>query len=534
MAQEFDTGLISVTGNFLKNLKISFTKTYLEKRLKQNPYYPSLFSVNQVLNEYNILNKGLQIEVEELEYLSLPFLAYIEQEEIGSKDFVNVTNVNDNLVTYFDGKNHTISKEKFIEKWSSRVVLLVEPNSQSVEKNFKENKKRELGLFIRKSLLAVGLLLFLCILTYNYLHPSTTLLSSTIILTNTLLGLTTSILILIYEIDRSNAFVKNICTGGNKANCAAVLDSKAAKILGISWGEIGFFYFGFLLFFLYNPSMSFFEKVSYLSLFSVITAAYIPFSIIYQYIVVKQWCRLCLAVQSVLFLNLIWTIKFGNFDLIFEGIHCLHLSGSLIFPVVIWYLLKPIIMNAKDAERFLNAYKRLSTRPDVFALLMQDQKKILEGWQMLRGIEKGNRNAENIIFKVCSPACGHCNRAHSILNEIIYSNDNVKVITIYLITNNEDDERRFPVRHFLALNELGDKKALEEAMDYWYLTKNREYSILKQRYPVDEELLMKQNFTIDAMKEWCDAAEVSYTPAIFINGRYLPSTFDLVGLNDYF
>ena len=243
---------------------------------------------------------------------------------------------------------------------------------------------------------------------------------------------------------------------------------------------------------------------------------------------------MCLVVQSILLLNLIWTIKFGNFDFIFERIHCLHLLSSMIFPIILWYLLKPIIINARDTERFVSAYKRLSTRPDVFALLMKDQKEILEGWQMLGGIEKGNSNAENIIFKVCSPACGHCNKAHSILNKILESNNNVKVVTVYLVTNKESDERRFPVRHFLALNELGDKKALEEAMDYWYLTKNRDYSILKQRYPVEEELLMKQSTKIDAMKEWCDSAEVSYTPAIFVNGRSLPSTFDLAGLSDYF
>ena len=275
MAQEFDTRLVSVTDSFLKTLKISFTKHYLEKRLKQNPYYPSLFSINQVLNEYNILNKGLQIENEELENLPVPFLAYIDQEEIRSKDFVNVINVNGNLVTYFDGKTNTITKEKFIEKWPSKIVLLAEADSQSAEKNLKENKKKEFTLITKRFFLAFGLLLILGFQTYNYLLSSITLLSSIIILTITLLGLCTTILILVYEIDKSNAFVRNICTGGTKTNCGAVLGSKAAKIFGVSWGEIGLFYFGFIIFFLYNPRMNFLEKVPYLSIFSVITAAYI-------------------------------------------------------------------------------------------------------------------------------------------------------------------------------------------------------------------------------------------------------------------
>ncbi|MFH1003956.1 MAG: vitamin K epoxide reductase family protein [Bacteroidota bacterium] len=532
MAQEFNTGLISVVTNFLKTLNFPFTKRILKQRLEANPYYPSLYSISEVFNWYNIENKGLQIEKEQLDELPLPFLAYLKIPEIGAKDFVNVTKITNNSVTYYYEKEKTIAKDDFIEKWSN-VVLLAQVNNKSKERDFDKNKKAVVLDRNKKYLLLFGFSLILINGIFNYVISSNNLIASSIFLLFTFIGLFVSVLLLIYEVDESNTFVKNICTGGIKTNCNAVLKSKAAKLFGISWGEIGFFYFCFFALFLLMPGVQFIEKISYISYISVLAAMYIPFSLLYQHMVIKQWCRLCLFVQAVLFLNLSWTLMFGNFVIHFNKINIVFFSGCAIFPIILWYVLKPIIVKANDADNFLSAYKRLFARQDVFNLILAEQADAPDGWQNL-GIHKGDPKAENIILKVCSPACKYCFTSYAIFNEILSNNNKVRLVIIYNVTNDKEDERRLPVKHFLALAEQGNGKQVEEAMDYWYLNETRNYDTLKQNFPLTEDILENQVAKIDEMRNWCKTGEITYTPTVFINGKQLPSLRYLDDLKDVF
>ena len=76
---------------------------------------------------------------------------------------------------------------------------------------------------------------------------------------------------------------------------------------GVSWSEAGFFYFAATTLFLFTGIN---RQASFLIIASVSTmaSAYIPFSIYYQWKVVKQWCPLCLTVQAILLLELVWAI----------------------------------------------------------------------------------------------------------------------------------------------------------------------------------------------------------------------------------
>ncbi|HET7819304.1 MAG TPA: vitamin K epoxide reductase family protein, partial [Bacteroidia bacterium] len=422
MAEEFNNSMLAVAGNFLKELNVPFTKSVFKKKLENNPYFPSLFSLSHVLNEYNVENKGLQIEPEQLEELPLPFLAYYKIKETGSRDFVNVTRMAGNAITYYYGKERTITKEEFLAGWVQNTVLIAERTENSKEKEYEQNKKVELKNKSRTYWLLLGYGLFIVLALYNYIRVYDNIIESVSLLLFSLAGLTVSILLLVYEVDRSNVFVKSICTGGEKTNCDAVLGSKAARLFGISWAEVGFFYFSAFTLFLLLPVISFPEKIPYLSYASVLSAAYIPFSIYYQYKVVKQWCRLCLLIQATLLLNLVWAIGFGAFSLVLSYASIFLFTGTILAPIVIWYTLKPILLKAKDKNKYEAAYKRLYSRKDVFELTLGDRETAPDGWQNM-GIHKGNPNAENIILKVCSPLCKHCFTSHVLFNEILKAND---------------------------------------------------------------------------------------------------------------
>ena len=308
MAEVFNTNLLNVSAYYLELLKISVTKTTLKQQLQENPYFPSLYSLSNVFERFHLDTTALKVGKENFDKLHPPFVAYLNGQTTG-KDFVLVTAVSENEVVYIaeNKKPKQVSKETFLKNWQG-IVFIAEANEKSGEADFINNRKKEtIAGNKTKALIGAGVfILAASIYFFLYSLPANFILNAALLLLIKLAGIAVTTLLLIYEIDKSNAFVKSICTAGKQTNCAAVLQSKASKILGMSWSEAGFFYFASTFLFLLFPGLSFMAKICLLSIANCLAAPYILFSVYYQWKVVKQWCPLCLTVQAVLFLELLW------------------------------------------------------------------------------------------------------------------------------------------------------------------------------------------------------------------------------------
>jgi uncharacterized membrane protein/thiol-disulfide isomerase/thioredoxin len=352
--------------------------------------------------------------------------------------------------------------------------------------------------------------------------------SGAVLLLIKMAGVTASTLLLIYEIDKSNAFVKSICSAGKQTNCSAVLNSKASKVLGISWSEAGFFYFAATFLFLLFPSINFANKIFILSVASCISATYILFSVYYQWKVVKQWCTLCLTVQFVLAAELTWSIS--NFSqqpflpLIDYNVLLITVY-SLLIPITAWFILKPIILKAKEELVYKAAYKRLLYNPETFKHLLQQQITAPDGYQNI-GITVGNPAAKNTIIKVCNPYCDPCAKAHPILDEILHNNRDIKLKLIFAASNEKDDKRGIAARHLLAIYEKQDPLETHQALNDWYLANRKDYEVFAAKYPMNGEI-KQQEKQIEEMSKWCKKAEISFTPTVFINGYRLPEKYKI-------
>ncbi|MFO0320879.1 MAG: vitamin K epoxide reductase family protein [Bacteroidota bacterium] len=525
MALEYYTNLTSVASHFLQKIKVPVSQKSLDSLFFTNPYYPSLYSLNNVFNKFKIDNKSLKVELEQLDDLPLPFLTHYYIEEIGAKDFINVTDVTEDSVTYFYKKEITIAKNVFLEKWS-KIVFLAQPNNESKDVDYDKNKKEEVNNKVKSLLLAAGYGFVLLFGLYFFIASSNDFVGAIMFVFSVLIGLIISVLLLIYEVDKSNDFVKSICEGGVKTNCDAVLTSSESKLFSISWSEYGFFYFGFLALYLLIPFSSFLEKKPIITYLSILTSFYIPFSIYYQYKIVKQWCRLCLMIQTVLLFNFIWTLFFGNFEFQFSKPNIFGFFICGFFPIIVWYSLKPLIVKSLKSEEYYGSWRRLFNHQDVFNLTLNEQPNAPIGYESL-GLHKGNSDAKNIIIKICSPTCTPCAKAYKLFNDILSTNKDCQIITIYEVGDSEDAFSRIFVKHMFALNDMEDKKLLNNAMDYWYLNENRTYEELVEKFPVPKELLDMHTEKIIAMNEWCKNAEVQYTPTVYLNNKKLPKTFNL-------
>jgi uncharacterized membrane protein len=527
MPQRFNTSLANVVTHYVKFANIKITSASVKETLEQNPYYPSLFCLCDTFTQFKVTNNGFKINKEIVNQLEVPFIAYYYIKDIGN-DFVLVTNIANDRVNYIHtgSKLVTVSMQIFLENYQE-VVWMAEPDENSGEPDYQKKKKKAQWLFIRQKLLwTTGLLLFFMVVSFNNIQSKMFI----YLLLIKLSGIALTISLLSIEINKNNPFLKRICNGKKTNNCDTVLGSKAAKIAGISWSEIGTFYFFCSTIFLLSPTLNINLKIGWLAIASYIGAPYILFSMYYQWKVVKKWCRLCLAVQLVLLTELAWSLMAhskGLSSLVFDTTIAKLVLISITLPLLTLTILISLVKNATERTFYENAYSRLHKNPAVLSGLLQQQQKAPDGWAEL-GISIGNPKAFNQIIKVCNPYCGPCSETHNEMEELVRNND-IYLKILFNSTNNPEDITGPPVRHLLAISDTNDEKYTKTVLKEWYSSNSKVYDEFAFKFPVKIDV-NKQTAAIERMQKWCMEAEITYTPTIYLNGYRLPESYQLKDL----
>lgn len=167
MTESYSTNLISIASCYIKTLEVPVTFTTLKQNLLENPYYPSLFSLSNTFERFNIPHEAFTVEEENFEQLTPPYIAYLKNQPTG-KDFVLVTSTNNNAVSYIaENRNiKTESKEKFLKNFE-HIVLKATPDVNSGEKDYQLNRRKEIAQSNKNYLLtAVSVLIFISIVYF--------------------------------------------------------------------------------------------------------------------------------------------------------------------------------------------------------------------------------------------------------------------------------------------------------------------------------------------------------------------------------
>jgi uncharacterized membrane protein len=421
-------------------LKINVTGSTLKKDLEENPFYPSLLSISETFDKYNVTNAAYNYTSQEFYELNAPFIALINFPSIGG-DFVLVTEITNEKVHFIHDKEkpQIIPKQQFVDRFAY-TVLFAEPDESSGEIDFLLNRKKE-TVEKNKTFAWFAAIATIILLIFAVNIQTSDVIAFTTLSLIKLTGFAVTLLLLAFDLDKSNMFIKKLCGIGPKTNCDAVLASKGSKIWGISWSEIGFIYFAFSALILFNPSFSFPYKVACCAILNLFASPYIIFSIYYQARVVRQWCPLCITVQTMLAMELVWGIiyfwtKVNSIYWLTSAENSFFLQSVflVLIPVVGWYGLKPTLLKAKDDGLYKSAYKKLQNNPEIFNSLLVQQLAAPENWEDI-GVEFGDPGAENTIISVCSSTCSPCAEAHPKLEEILHNNKNVKLKVIFSGSN---------------------------------------------------------------------------------------------------
>lgn len=511
---------ISVIKHLLNELKVDVSNDTINTTLTEHPYYPNLSSISDSLSEWHVSNQAYHIDKVGFDATDLyyPFIAHTKDN--GGRYFL-VHQIENKQVIISDekSKNATLTEQEFLDKWSG-IALHAKATTKSGEKDYAGKRTIEIFNQIKLPLLlCIGFGILLMQIDQQFL--GLTYLSLLII---KMLGITTTVLLLMQSVDANNPFIQNLCNMGKKNGCNAILKSDAAKLTSwLSWSEVGFFYFaGSFLSLLFVPA-----SISVLAWFSVLALPYTIYSISYQYRN-KNWCILCCTVQVLLALEFL-TVMLGSFKAQLWPIEISTkalLSSFIVFivPVLSWSVYKNILLNAKKVKPLQQQLKKFKYNTELFQQALKTQPKYGISNELMP-IILGNPDAETIITMVSNPFCGPCAQAHQVLDEWLAYRDDIQIKILFTTADHDDDQKTKVSRHISALSLLNDTALVEKALNDWYGQSSKKYDEWAKRYPV--ELSEKMAEVTAKQKAWCELTEITFTPTILVNGYKLPTPYRL-------
>lgn len=617
-----DHNSIAVMQNLMHHLSVEVSPQVVEDVLNENPHYPSLAALSDGLNDWRVENLAVRLDPDDLKEVDFPVVAHLQPapktpEELEAEQqagascgigdekenphFVMLANVNDTTAEYIDTELGWVKepKESFLRKWSG-ITLLVAKNSKSGDPDFKEKLKKEKRDRLKMPSIFAGIGILILTLIISGIIISPNVINWLPLFLVKIVGVTLSVLLLIELVDKKNTIVNKVCSlgqgkgkpEGNKgvSNCGeGVLDSKAAMLFGwLSMSEVGAFYFlGTVLAIVFGLFASSLSPVLYvLSILTIVALPYTIFSIYYQAVKAKQWCRLCVGVQVVLWLELIAsfpTLMNGYQPIDFTAITIL--AWAFLLPIIAWVVFKPGLGmedKVKELKKQLNAYRRNPA-------IIKDQ--LTKGRQFDMGLMPqevilGNPEANFTVTIFSNPFCGPCRNAHKELDRLLDEfGDGVRVVFRFnyqgtgdsveeqftelkrvfaeeiededdmvsmkgyygetpedwkatLIKAKEDAAQKNSVAlTLLALAQLGQTEKLHTAMSEWYNGEDQSDEAIdawRKKFPVPSALIGDMEPALQASGKWASDTDIEGTPTLFINDREFVNGVQYVGDLKYY
>ncbi len=469
----------AVVIKLLKNLKIDIASETIIAELDKHPDYPSLLAISDVLNNFAIENSAYRVEHNQLFNVPCPFIAHTH---LNGGDFVLINKIEDDTVYLSSEKweKHEMRPGELLKIYNG-VVLTAEPGAARASSKTFSSFLTDIKL----PLVITGLLLIsISGLVFNAHYFNSYSWQIALLTLFKTAGLVTSVLLLVQSMDSNNPLVQKLCQSGSKTNCKTILSSKAAQVFeGLTWSEVGFFYFtGTWLVLLFGGHSIFLLQV--LAILNIVSLPYTIYSIYYQARVAKQWCVLCCTVQALLWLEFIPSITYLNGHSLFYGSGAGDLSTlfiCLLSPVILWLLLKPLFLKVQQLQPLKQQLRKFKYNTELFNNMLKEQPKYTspdDSWSIVLG----NVEANNCITMVTNPYCPPCSKTHKLLDELLSERGDIQARIVFT-ANNTDEDIKTPVsRHLMALNDLPDKKIVRKALHTTGMNKNKRATKPGQRF----------------------------------------------------
>ncbi|SDT37007.1 Peptidase C39 family protein [Mucilaginibacter mallensis] len=517
-----------IASHLFKSLNIKYTNTYVRSYFDQHPFPNSLLAITDLLESYKISSETYLTSDDKISEFSLPFIAKKNSPE----EFVMVTAINDSHINYVgdNGKAVMMIKHEFLLSWSG-IGLVPETSELSGEPDYKANFMKQLSATFSKWLIrftAVICPILLLVFTYNQNRSIDTLCQTVL----SLVGVVICGLLIYQSMDESNPFVRKLCTYKGRSDCGEITSGKGGKLFNVfKWSEIGFIYFS-AIFLLLTVSKFTVSNHSFLAILSLCSLPYMVYSVTFQWLILKKWCRLCLAVQVVLLIQ--FAIQYNYLaDFRSVDIHSILFFGF--FSIILMAMLRIYVPLKSDAIALISLSKQLGQLKkdrELFDSLLYKRQKLTFNNAAVGSISFGSEQATTVIKCVTNPSCGPCGPMFKKLDRWLSENSSLRVEFLFWGNADKNSFENNFIRHLIALyNEKGSCVSYE-AYKSWYETP-RKLDVWMADSPVDVDGSEVESL-LEAHSQFCVVNKIPHTPAIFVDDHLLPQVYDIEDLKWFF
>jgi hypothetical protein len=506
--------------NYIKLIKINISSYTVKRAIVEHPSYPSLLSIADSLESLGILYEVGQVGTDTYSALEFPCLLH--------------SNEQGGMMVLVKDSADLAEKEKHSQDWSG-IVLKVIPNQLVDNKENKANIIKERIFRFCVGFLATGFL----VISILSLLLSPSLLSSVILLTS-IAGLGTGYLFVAKDIGIVYKTVEKFCNSDTQSGCDKVLNSKGATLLGtIKLADVVLAYFlcqftSLLIAFLFSG-----VTVAIVSCLSVVAFFAIPIiiaSLYYQRFLVRSWCKLCLVINSILFVQILLFIVVckGSYIYLFASVLsnlCFFaFAFSLFIASVI--ILKAVIENNHALSYEKTKAIRIKRNPDAFGSLLVTGQKFIHNEPFKYDVFIGSVDAPIVMTMVTNLHCQPCKEEYIALRTLVDIYPNRLRINFIFVLSGKAGLAPNPSHYLLNywLNYIegapNQSQLTAELIHDWFSLNN--YEEFKNLHPITSKDNFEQSHQLSlAHYTLTNLNKVFRTPTLYINGYILPENYEL-------
>jgi len=499
---------MNVFEKILDVLKIRRTRAFSKQLYNRHPDKNNFLGLTDMFKTYQVDTICFKAPTStKIDEFPLPLIA-----QYGSA-FCVVLSVNEDDVTvFYDGKTRLIANILFHKIWSGNTLCITDIHNAS-EPEYKSNffKQTVIDLLCGSSLL----FLLLNIIVSMASHFSLGIIA---LFGLNLVGLYLSFL----SMKKDSAAKNKLCTMISDGNCDAVLNSSAAKLFGLfSLGQIGLSYFiSNLVILTFFPSL--------LPLLALIncTALIMPvWSLVYQKIIAKSWCPVCVLIQIVVVLTFLVQILFANPRIQnIEWLSTFHTSSIFLFVFLMVYV---VVRLFNDAQKYDNSQSELlwyKSDLKVFQQMLSEQTWYdTSNASSLRSDYESNAHELTIIM---NPFCGPCKLLHSKIESLFAKYISNKYALRFIFTAFSEEKEKIIIAFIGYYFEFGFDKTYNLIINWFEKEDVKKMHGYYHRYKNEQRVIEE----LERQKMWLDHNKITATPKVLFDGYALPVDYNIMDI----
>jgi len=492
--------------------------------MRSLPLNDSLWAIKKTLDHYNISNSAIHLtDKSQLKDVPVPFLAQV------TGDFCIVSSTSEHDIRYTTAfKRVNTGIEQFVKEWSG-IVVLCKATNETTEPDYSSNRRLQKIDRITKLLTWVSCAV---VLVCTFLWNNSFSIASVTTIVLSAIGTALSYLLVKKHLHVPSNVTEKLCNIVGHGKCdenpnPAGNDIRLFGMFELSEAGVSFFGVNMLATLLFQDA-----SLPSIALCIAIAVLFSFWSVAWQRIRLKGWCTLCLLVMTT-----IW-VQFATF--IFAGIYpAIEPSFAIIAALAAlgasyWIALVSVRATSRLYQRHqdqlasINNMQRMKYDRETWDnLLACSEPQLIVTGETASALTFGDLDSEfPLITIVGNPFCNPCAHMHRRLQPLLDAGFCIQYVFTYF---NQD---LAPVNKQIVAAYISRGAAQTwQLLTQWY-DGDRKHHIFNptSNEPIPAE--HEQQIIHELMKhdKWRETSGITATPTVLVDGRPLPSHYQVEDL----